>query len=711
MRSLLKKFQKTFVPVAIFALNLFIVSPLFSGEYTHRYESIEGAFIAHSKHIVANWPYLSWNLLWYGGFPFHYVYTPILPYFLALLNFLWPSISIARWYRIVTALAYGLGPVTLYFLVKYLFKRQLTAMAAALIYSVAPSISYSIPEVNRTATSFHSAPWRLIVLTVYGEGPHVFGLALIPLAVVSFIETLRRPRLRNYVVTSFAIAAVVLLNLIAAYALAMILAAVWLSEAILADATRKLKAGLFCVVSSYGLSAFQYDVSFISVLLASGSVQPESKIRLPEIPSVLLVLLVVVSIFVFMSVVRFFHRKPKFQLAFLCLLWFSTFFTLPLGWYYYGLNLAPQSIRYIPELDMISAILFAALFTNAYDNLLDWRFASSGEATAVRWRRKMFRLSLIVIFLILLLGASVSFIRTTLPSDRQFRFGSPLADPDSLDMNETPEKEIATWLASHVKDERVYATGSISFWLDVFSDVSQLRGGADHAGTNPWWADLTYQINKGSNGSLAILWLKAFNIRYVVVDYPDAATPYKDYLYPRKFEGLLLERYSYKSFRIFEVPLADARLIQVVSMGDASSLKPIESIFDEPNLLAYVTLVEQQVVGTELSYRVESPDKIIVNVRNSTTDTAILVKMTYDERWMPSLHQERVPIMVLGPEFMVLMPKRSGDYEVQLECKRVTSEWAGIATTIITLLIFVAAILQSRKQTSTRTSVKSLARS
>jgi len=703
MRPLLEKFQNAFAPVAIYALNLFIVSPLFSGEYTYRYESIEGAFIAHSKHIVANWPNLNWNALWYGGFPFHYVYTPILPYLLALLNFLWPGISIARWYRIVTALTFALGPVTLYFLVKYLFKRQLIAVAAAFIYSVAPSISYFIPEVNSIAAYFRSAPWRLIVLTVYGEGPHVFGLALIPLAVISFMEALRRPRLRNYGAASFAIAAVALVNLVAMYALAMILAVVWLSEAILGDATRKLKSALLCAVSSYGLSAFQYDASFISALLASGRVQPENKIRLPEVPSVLLIIIIIVSIFVFMSIVRFFYGKPRFQFTFLCLLWFSIFFTLPLGWYYYRLNLAPQSFRYIPELDMMSAILFAALFTLAHDKLLNRRFESSGKAMSVYLRRKMFRSSLIVIFLILLLGASISFILTTLPSGYQFRVGSPLADSDPLDMNQTPEKVIAIWLASHVKDERVYATGSISFWLNVFSDVGQLRGGADQAGTNPWWADLTYQINKGSDGSLAVLWLKAFNIRYVVVDYPNATTPYKDYLYPRKFEGLLPERYSYEFFKIFEVPLANSRLVQVVNSTAAANLKPIQDIFDDSNLLPYLAMIEQPADVARSEYWIESADKIIINVQHSTRECAVLVKMTYDERWRAYLDGKEMQVRPVGPSFMLINIGNVEGQRLELTCQRTASEVVGISLTGIAI-IFLSVLSLHRRMSKARRS-------
>lgn len=696
MRSLLEKFQNTFAPVAIYALNLFIVSPLFSGEYTYRRESVEGAFIAYSKYIVANWPNLNWDPLWYGGFPFHYVYPPIFPYLLAFLNFLWLSISIARWYRIVTALTYALGPVTLYFLVKYLFKRQHTAVAAAFIYSVAPSISYFIiPEVNWTATYFQLAPWRLIVLTVYGEAPHVFGLALIPLAVISFIETLRRPRLRNYGATSFAIAAVALLNLVAMYALAMILAAVWLSEAILGDATRKLKTGLLCAISSYGFSALQYDASFISALLASGSIHPENQIRLPEVPSVMLIILIVMSLFVFMSLIRFFYGKPRFQLTFLCLLWFSIFFTLPFGWYHYKVNLAPQSFRYIPELDMMSAILFAALFTIAHDKLLNRRFASSVKATSVYPRRKIFRLSLIVIFLALLLGASISFIVTTLPSRYQFRLGSPLADSDELDMNETSEKVIAIWLASHVKDERVYATGSISFWLDVFSDVAQLRGGADHAGTNPWWANLTYQINKGSNGSLAILWLKAFNVRYVVVDYPNATTPYKDYLYPRKFEGLLPERYSYKFFKIFEVPLANSRLVQVVNSATAANLKPIQDIFDG-NLLAYLAMIEQPADVARPEYWIESADKIIINIQHLTRESAVLVKMTYDERWRAYLDGKEIRVQPVGPSFMLINIENVEGQRLELTCQGTVSEVVGISLTGIAIILLSVLSLYRR---------------
>ncbi|NIO68685.1 MAG: hypothetical protein GTN71_06480, partial [Anaerolineae bacterium] len=45
----------------------------------------------------------------------------------------------------------------------------------------------------------------------------------------------------------------------------------------------------------------------------------------------------------------------------------------------------------------------------------------------------------------------------------------------NADVSQTSEYRVARWLEDNTDGGRVYATGTHGFWLNVFSDVPQIR--------------------------------------------------------------------------------------------------------------------------------------------------------------------------------------------------------------------------------------------
>ena len=217
-------------PAFIFLVNILLIYPLLTGEYTRHMGSIESAFISDARFIDRN-GFANWNPLWYCGFPFHLSYTPLIPYLTVVTHWLIPAISIPQSYRLITALAYAFGPVTLFLFVKYLTRRESTAFATAIVYSVALMPIYSaIPFGAELVANLRYVPYNLIALTLFGEGPHILGLTAIPLAALALLRSLRRPSFKQHILTSLAIATVALANLIALYAFTLISAMILLSE-------------------------------------------------------------------------------------------------------------------------------------------------------------------------------------------------------------------------------------------------------------------------------------------------------------------------------------------------------------------------------------------------------------------------------------------------------------------------------------------------
>lgn len=641
--------------LGLLILNMALVFPRFTGEYTQYLGSIESAFLSDARFIVQRYPHLSWNPLWYMGYPFHIFYTPLLPCLMAAINSLIPTISTPAAYRLITSFLYALGPVTLYLFLRYLTKRQFTAVLAGFSYSLLPSFCYLIGEVRGVASGFGYSPWRLIALLLYGEGPHISALAFTPLAAWLFLRGLKEPCLANYLLAALAISLVALLNWIALFALAVILGVILLSEMLLGDPRRKGRTALLCGLLAYGLSAFWFNVSFLQASLAFG--QGGGLLRqYLFLPFPLLILGLILAAVVFL----FFAGNQERQPTFIGLAWLGTLAFIVFGWYGWRWVLSPQPNRYMPEMNMGATIVGALIVTGIYDRLREW------ESSPIPVLRGGFSL---------LLGGSI--ILCSLP----FLKASSWITKPQQDISRTSEYRVAQWLAAHVEEgERAYATGSHGFWLNVFSDVPQIRGGSDQGAIHPWWKEVTYQINTGEEAEISILWAKALNIRYIVVSYPGSADAYQDYRYPGKFEGKLAKRYDNDGIAIFEVPLERPELAVAVDKARYPALPSLQDVLDGEGLKGYVQLIEG---STPADYRIINNDQLQIDNRE---DKAILVKMTYHKGWTATCEGRELPIERGPVGFMLIENEGAAPCTIELRHGRVWDEWLGYGVTGATLL-------------------------
>src|SRR5271154_5021000 len=181
--------------------------------------SIEAAYISISRYMISNWRDLTWFPLWYGGIPFQNTYPPFLHAVVALVAAAF-RISIAHSHHIVTAFFYCCGPVTLYALAVRLTGSRWYSFVAVWIYSVFSPCLFLMP-LARAEVGGAFVPRRFEVLTVYGEGPHITVLALLPLALLSLDLALSKRSPRWYVVAAVSMAAVALTNWLGTFALAV----------------------------------------------------------------------------------------------------------------------------------------------------------------------------------------------------------------------------------------------------------------------------------------------------------------------------------------------------------------------------------------------------------------------------------------------------------------------------------------------------------
>src|SRR4029079_3674523 len=106
------------IGVAIFAVNVLLYFPLFMpGDSPYR-DSIELGYAGMARFVTQNPSMWGWNPLQYCGLPVQFMYVPAVHYATAFISWLSRGDPVYV-YKLLTATAACLGPVTLYIFVRY----------------------------------------------------------------------------------------------------------------------------------------------------------------------------------------------------------------------------------------------------------------------------------------------------------------------------------------------------------------------------------------------------------------------------------------------------------------------------------------------------------------------------------------------------------------------------------------------------------------
>jgi hypothetical protein len=222
-----------------------------------------------------------------------------------------------------------------------------------------------------------------------------------------------------------------------------------------------------------------------------------------------------------------------------------------------------------------------------------------------------------------------------------------------------------------------------------FNEIPQIYGYYEQGITNSF-SDELFSVSSGfHNTDLTIIYLRAANVErlYVNMDEGD-----RDEIVWQKLSGVLNfthiegQRYGY-----FTIPLSNPAMAQAVSSSKASmvtNLEPgcrvmfqqeycgshleefVRSDTEELSYLrAYNQLVDNPSTNASVRLVKINPDNYRITVNNASPDTAVIVKMTHDSDFTARLVSsgEQLPIDRIGPDYMIISPSKSGDYDIVLE--------------------------------------------
>lgn len=663
--------------VCLMVLQGILLYPLFLNGYSRFIENIEAAHIANAQYLLNHFQE-KWNMLWYFGFPVHLTYPPVFPYLIAFISSI-TSLAITHVYRILTAIFMIITPVSIYWFALYLTGRKTTAFLSSLLYILLPSVAYLfIPQIVMHTPLAGYTPYRLITFAQYGEGPHLGSLFFIPLAALYFIKSFRQPDIKHYILAAIFIALTVLTNLFGGIALLLILGIIILGKMAVYIFSVSYKRILIIGLIAYLLTAFVYDFNFIESILQSGYIHPENAAHWP--PFLVIFIAFMFGVFPIALIIRGqLMGIEKNYKWFLVIVWTIVFLTIPAVYYHFGYSLISQPNRYLPELQMGFCMLMAMIITGLWD-----RYPAQTGKIILAKKTVAIGLTFLVVFLL-----SYSYI-----SKPYY-----LINPQS--MTNSYEYKIADWLKKNINPstgERVYLTGTPAFWMTAFAEIPQIRGSADNAQPNPWWADASYQINKGDDIELTKAWLNILNVKYILLNYPESGTHYVDYEnYDRFKDYKQIDQFADNGFTMLEVPDGNLTLFSLVNTKDSNYLENIASKKDTAGIKNFAAMLNQT-DNSKINYQIISPSEYKVTLNRSFENDVLIFKTNYDKRWVAKDQAgHNLKIESIGPNFIKITPAGLDTTEIHIYTRTIWSEYLGYALTIITV-IFCAIILQKRRQ-------------
>ena len=650
-------------PLGIFALNCYFAKGLFSLEYSQFMGSIEGAYIAISRYMIGNWRDLTWFPLWYGGIPFQNTYPPLLHAVVALAALVF-RISPANAHHFVTALFYALGPVALYALAVRFTGSRWYGFWAGWIYSILSPCLFLMPLV-RADSGRLLGPRRFVDLVQYGEGPHVTSLALLPVALLFLDVALEKRTPLWYVLTAAGMAAVALSNWLGTFTLAIAVFAYLVARSSTVDAwkawlrTLGLGALAYAMACSWIPPSTIRDIRYNSELVGGAFEHAYQRWPVYAAIAVLAALLL-----------KFAMQRLRFSMATQFALLFALLIgAIPLSAEWFQVAMAPQPERFQLELDLAVCLAVALVF-----RAMDGKIAQPYKLLSVAF----------------LLGLGY------FPARLDRRIARDVVQP--IDISQTIEYKTAQWFDKQMNGGRVLAPGSISFWMNAFTDTPQFRGGFDQGIVNRTNSRVDYQIlsSEGAGdlaAAVAAQWMDAYGVQAIAVGGAGSRETYQPFRRPEVFANTFPVAMREGGDAVYWLPGRSVSLAHVMARQDLVRDQPINGL-DLAQMQRYVAALHGP-ERTPATFRWTSRHSAEIQTTTLRPDQVLSVQITYHPGWHALANGESCRLSGDGLGQMVAEPRCADTCRVlltydggwEMRAARVVS-WSSLAGCVLWIVFY-----------------------
>lgn len=643
------------------ALNLSICWRLFKVEYTDHFSSIEGSFIAIARYISRHWGDFSWWPLWHCGMPYQDTYVPLLHLAVATTASL-GHLSAARAYHGAIGVTYAMGAATLYLMAVRLGARRGAAFLSALFYSLFSPSALFMPGVARDIGGLWFSR-RLQVLTVYGEGPHVSAMTLLPIAILALESALARGTLRALALAAVAIALVFLTNVPGTMALGLTVFC-WICAQPRDRFAAAWKIAASASALAYGLACFGVPPS--SLLTVGGNIGPMHtgfSNSLKHGPLLLILVLAAVAAAGYLLARTRLPLVVRFAVLFAGLV-----APLAITAHTETFELLPQVGRLHLEAEMGVCLILGCTAWALYSLI-------------PRWIRPI----------VLALCIAPVFLQWQ-------NYGSR-ADTDIQPANLSNHSEFTTarWLDANMNGSRVYAGGSTSFWLNSFTDTPQLIGCCDQGLAMPVLAYVPYVVNSrvGPRETLnAKPWLQALGVRALVVNGPTSTDEYKDIQAPERYGGVFPVLHEENGDTVYSVLPDGTSLAHVVRPGEQVPVRPPGQKIPNSDVARYADVIgDSSRSPADFQWIHGSAARIRANLRH---DDLVSVQVAFFPGWKADVGGARKPVSADGLGFLLIQPDCQGNCEIALRWTGSPDYLFSAAISLVSLGLVLVMVLAPR---------------
>ncbi|HLK62300.1 MAG TPA: hypothetical protein VKU19_02585 [Bryobacteraceae bacterium] len=615
--------------VSLTVLNLAVCWRLFSAEYTNHFDSIEGSFIAIARYLSTHWGDFWWFPLWHCGMPYQDTYVPLFHLVVAVTTML-GHLSAARAYHAVTGVTYALGPATLYLLAARLGVHRGAAFLAALFYSLFSPSTLLMPDIARDVGGFWYSR-RLQVLTMYGEGPHVTAMTLLPIAILALQRALEKHSGRALALAAGTIALVFLTNVPGTMALALTVFC-WICAQPAGMLRRAWEVAAAASIFAYGLACYGLPPSSLGTVFGNAGPMHPGFSRSLRYGPVLLIL-----VFLVVAGVGYLLARTRATLPVrFAILQLGLIAALAIKANSLTFELLPQVGRLHLEMEMGACLLLGMALWQIYTLI-------------PRWIRP-------IVCALALAPAGIQFAN--------YRWRAEI-DISYADVTKRSEYTTARWLDANLPGRRVYVAGSTSFWLNAFTDTPQLVGCCEQGQANPLLVELPFLIDYGVEQRYteqSVAWLRAFGVQAMVVNGDTSTDVYKDIHSPERFAAYFPILHRENGDTIYRVLPEDASLAHIVRAGEPVPIGAPHVAGMNPS--PYVAAISGQ-SRAPASFEWTRGDTARIRTTIHRGDL-VSVQLPWFRGWKASINGQRQIIERDGLGFLVIHPQCQGDCEIAL---------------------------------------------
>ena len=181
----------------------------------------------------------------------------------------------------------------------------------------------------------------------------------------------------------------------------------------------------------------------------------------------------------------------------------------------------------------------------------------------------------------------------------------------------------------------MFASGNVSLWMNLFTDVPQMIGCCDQGVPSQEYRIADYTIYTGQNAGardaeISLLWLRAYGANAVETTGPNSTEFYKPYWNWKKFDGVIPELWRQGENVIYRVPRKSVDPVRVIPKAAVMPRAPENGLVIE-YLQPFVTALEDPAMPAA-SFRWVNRHEAVIEAETNPGQV-IYLQISYDAGW------------------------------------------------------------------------------